>query len=274
MNVRMAIWRSFAALGLDVRRRRSLDQEGPPRGSMAGALRQLARLGLAPNTVIDVGAAPEPQTQELYDTFPRAAMLLIEPLVEFEPALRKICASYNAQYVLAAAGERSGVTTLNVHPDLFGSSLLNEVEGAAVDGTPREVPVVTIDELCAEKGLRGPYVIKADVQGAELQVLAGATRTLPETEAVILEVSLFWSYIGAPEFYDVISKLKQFGFVAYDVFGFLYRPLDHALSQLDVVFVREDGAFRKSHAYATTKQREVIDREMAQRISTMQGNQA
>lgn len=272
MNVRMAIWRSFAALGLDVRRRRSLDLEGPPRGTMAGALRQLVRLGLAPNTVIDVGAAS--QTQELYDAFPRAAMLLIEPLVEFELALRKICATYNAQYVLAAAGERSGVATLNVHPGLFGSSLLNEVEGAAVDGTPREVPVVTIDQLCAEKGLRGPYVIKADVQGAELQALAGAARTLRETEAVILEVSLFGLYIGGPEFYDVISKLKQFGFVAYDLFGFLYRPLDHALSQLDIVFVREEGAFRKSHAYATSKQRELIDREMTRRISAMQRNQA
>lgn len=272
MNVRKAIWRGFGALGLDVRRRRSLDQEGPPRGTMAGALRQLARIGLAPNTVIDVGAASH--TQELYEAFPRSAMLLIEPLVEFEPALRKICATYDAQYVLAAAGERSGVATLNVHPGLFGSSLLNEVEGAAVDGTPREVSIVTIDQVCAEKGLRGPYVIKADVQGAELQVLAGATQTLRDTEAVILEASLFGFYLGGPQLYDVISRLKEFGFVAYDIYGFLYRPLDDALSQLDIVFVREESALRKSHAYATAKQREGIEREMARRISAMQRNQA
>lgn len=270
MNLRVAIWRVFQALGLDVRRRRSLAEEAPPRGSMAGALRQLSRQGFQPRTVIDVGAASH--TQELYESFPQSAILLIEPLVEFEPALRKICASYNAQYVLAAAGGQPGTAILNVHSDRFGSSLFREVEGAWVDGTPREVPVVTIDQVCAEKGLRGPYIIKADVQGAELQVLAGATQTLWETEAVILEVSLFAFYIGGPQLYDVISRMKEFGFAAYDIYGFMYRPLDDALSQVDMVFVREEGRFRKSHAYATTKQREVIERETARQISGLERN--
>jgi len=254
--------RLFNAFGLDVRR---LHPATPPRASMAGGLAQLARLGFQPRTVIDAGVANA--TPELYSTFPSASILLIEPLVEFEPFLQRICSTYKAQYVLAAAGQAPGTATFNVHADKFSSSLLTEVEGASVDGTPRTVPVVTLDQLAAEKNLSGPFLIKLDVQGAELQVLAGATRTLRETEAVILEVTFFAAMIGGPLFFDVVTHMKGLGFVAYDTFGFQYRPLDGALSQLDMIFVRESGLFRHSHAFATPEQRREQLREMKERFA-------
>ena len=55
-------------------------------------------------------------------------------------------------------------------------------------------------------------LLKADVQGAELQVLSCATRTLQETEIVILEVSLLAAMIGGPELSDVICRMKDLGF--------------------------------------------------------------
>jgi FkbM family methyltransferase len=265
--------RVFNAAGLDVHKLQpastpQLQPASTPRCSMAGSLRQLARLGFKPQTVIDVGVAYE--TPELYQEFRDANILLIEPLAEFEPFLRKICATYKAQYVLAAAGETTGTAVLNVHPDKYGSSLLKEIEGPRVDGIPREVPVVTIDQVCSKKNLKGPYLIKVDVQGAELQVLAGASRTLQETEAVLLEVSLLGMFIGGPQLYDVVSRMKQLGFVVYDVWGFQYRPFDNALSHVDVVFVREDGPFRASHVYATPEQREEILARL--NVSLLAGN--
>jgi FkbM family methyltransferase len=249
--------RLFNAFGLDIRRLRPATT---PRASMAGGLAQLARLGFQPRTIIDAGVANA--TPELYETFRDASILLIEPLIEFEPFLRQICSTYKAQYVLAAAGQTPGSATFHVHDDKFSSSLLSEVEGASVDGTPRTVPVVTIDQQCAEKSLTGPFLVKLDVQGAELQVLAGATRTLQQTEAVILEVTLFGTMIGGPQFYDIMHFMKQSGFVAYDVFAVNYRPLDGALAQVDMIFVREDGPFRRSHAFATPEQRQAQTREM------------
>ena len=243
----------FSICGLEIRK----THREPPRASMAGALQQLANQGLLPKTVIDVGAANE--TPGLYERFKNSNILLIEPQAEFEPFLQQICRNYRAQYALAAAGAERGTAILNVHKDKFGSSLLNEVEGASVDGTPRQVPVVTIDELVAERNLPGPYFMKVDVQGAELQVLKGAARTLRETEAVLLEVTLFGTMIGGPELFEVLRWMKEFGFVVYDICGFLYRPLDNALCQSDLVFVQEQSRFRKSHAYATPEQRLASD---------------
>jgi FkbM family methyltransferase len=251
--------RAFNAVGLEISRKRPVGGElAPTRASLGGALRQLRTLGFKPQTVIDVGVARE--TPELYEAFPEASLLLIEPLAEFEPFLKQICQRYNAQYVLAAAGESRGSATLNVHTDqLDCSSLLKEVEGASVDGIPREVPVVTIDELCSEKGLKGPYLIKIDVQGAELKVLEGAARVLKETEVVILEVTLFGTMIGGPQLANVVAYLKDRGFVVYDAWGFRYRPYDGALAQLDMAFVRRDGLFRKSDVFATPEQRKSME---------------
>jgi FkbM family methyltransferase len=246
--------------GLEIRKKKPELAEPVPRATMSGALRQLRGLGLRPQTVIDVGVATE--TLELYNEFKDSSHLLIEPLVEFEPFLHKICARYQAQYVLAAAGEAPGSAVINVHPDKYGSSFLKEVEGALVDGTPREVPVVTIDQLCSGRNLKGPFLIKVDVQGAELQVLAGSRRTLEQTEAVILEVTLFGTMIGGPQLFDIVHWMKNSGFVVYDIWGHNYRPFDNALCQVDMAFVGERGRFRESHVFATPEQRKEQVRDL------------
>jgi len=251
--------RLFAAFGLDIRKKSSAS-ESTPRASMTGALLQLSSLGFQPATVIDAGVAT--QTLELYEAFPSASILLIEPLAEFEPFLQKICSTYKAQYVLAAAGQSPGSATFHVHADKVSSSLLHEVEGPSVDGAPRTVPVVSLDQLTAEKNLPGPYLIKLDVQGAELQVLAGASRTLQHTEVVMLEGTLFATMIGGPQLHDLVTYMKGVGFVVYDLYPILYRPLDGALAQVDLLFVREHGPFRQSHAYATPAQRQLLDRQL------------
>jgi len=220
---------------------------------MYGVLDQAIRFGFTPATVIDVGVAYG--TFELYEKFPAANILLVEPLVEYEGNLKEICKRYEAQYVMAGAGPRPGNTTINVHPQLYGSSTLKESEGSIADGVPREIPVVAIDDLCRERNLTGPYLLKVDVQGAELNVLDGSQKVLETTEMVILEVSLFQFFIGGPQLYEVVSYMKERGFVTYDIFGGYARPLDGALAQIDMVFVKESGQFRMSNSFATPEQR-------------------
>lgn len=225
---------------------------------MRGTLEQAKRLGFEPRTVIDVGAGIG--TFELYETFPKARHILIDPLEENRPYLEKIVRRLaNAEYIIAAAAESSGTVTINVHRDLFASSLYSEYEGPDVDGTPRTVPAITLDEVCEERQLEGPYLIKVDVQGAELNVLTGASRVLEDTEYVVLEVCLMGFFLGGPQLHDVVAFMKERGFVVYDILDYAYRPLDGAMSHVDIAFVKESGRFRKDYTYATKEQREAIE---------------
>ena len=226
------------------------------RTSMYGVLDQFIKLGFQPETVIDVGVAYG--TFELYEKFPETNFLLVEPLSEYEKNLKEICQKYNAQYIMAGAGALAGNITINVHPQLYGSSTLNESEGSLADGVPREIPLVVLDDVCLDRNLKGPYLLKVDVQGAELNVLDGCRKLLEDTEIVILEVSLFQFFVGGPQLYDVVSYMKERGFATYDIFGGYIRPLDGALAQVDMVFVKESGQFRKSNFFATPEQRKQL----------------
>lgn len=218
------------------------------RHSLAGVLEQIKKLGFEPQTVIDAGVAHG--TFELYETFPDATHLLIEPLVEFEDDLKNIANQYSkVEYVIAAASSKQGTIEFTVRDELLLSSSLDETDGSHVNGTLREVCTTTIDVLCDEKSLGGPYLMKVDVQGAELDVLNGAEKVLEESELVVLEVSLFQLFVDGPQFYDAVNYMKERQFVVYDIFGWHTRLLDGALAQVDLAFVKENGQFRKHHRY-------------------------
>jgi FkbM family methyltransferase len=255
-----AVKRGINAFGYDIHKKGSI------RTSMSEVLDHLKKLGFRPETVIDVGVAFG--TFELYNGFPDSTHLLIEPLKEFERVLRDISRKFKTHWVLAAANDTPGTIVINVHPVLFASSMFKESEGSHVDGVAREVPAVTIDNLCKEKNLRGPYLVKADVHGAELRVLDGAKKVLDETEIVILEVHLFQFFIDGPQFFDVVNYMKGHRFCVYDIFGHHYRPLDGALGSVDIVFVKGNGRFRESHIYATREQREKLTRSLRSLIET------
>lgn len=235
------------------------------RNSMLGALSQIRNsCNFSPRTIIDIGAAFGDWSKLCLKIFPDARYFLFEPLEEFAGVLKRFADEFeNVIYFGVAAGSHKGDIVINVHKDLVGSSALKETEGPFVDGQPREVPVVTLDE--AVKDSSGPYLIKIDVQGAELEVLAGAEKILQDTEYIILEVSLFQSIINGPQLFDVINFMKEKGFVVYDIISLLYRPIDQALSQVDMAFVKENGIFRKEHRYCTPEQREEQNRRFVER---------
>jgi FkbM family methyltransferase len=219
-------------------------------------LERMRVLGVAPRTVIDVGAAYGDWSADCQLVFPEAQYVLVEPLAEFEPLLAARAADLGAATVVGvAAAPVPGDATFHVHDDLVGSSLLLETEGAAVDGIERTVPALTVDEISRGHGAGAPYLLKVDVQGAELEVLSGARSTLAESVAVILEVSFFGFFEGGPQFHDVVAWMHDAQFVVYDLIDLMYRPLDGALAQADVVFVPESSPVRRSHAYATVDQR-------------------
>ena len=233
--------------GIEVSRR------GGVRSTPEAVLDHVKRVGFEPATVIDVGVAYG--TPELYDAFPGARFLLVDPLEEYAEAIGLLTRRLaHAEWVQAAAGPEPGTIEMNVHQAPALSSTLGHWKGQDDGGRPRTVPVVRIDDLVAERDLPAPFAIKADVEGAELRVLDGAAKTLERTELVLLEVNFFQFLPGQPEFPDVVAYMRERGFVPYDFYGGHLRPLDGALAQTNVAFVREDGRFRGSDAFATEDQ--------------------
>ena len=255
---------AFGLVGLEVRQKRPGGLLSVGRDSLRGVLLHARSVGCAPSTIIDVGAAYGSFTQECLAVFPDARYILIEPLTEYKPTLERIARSVpKVEYIEAAAAAHDDERTMHIHPDLVGSSLYREAEeGSNVNGTPRIIRAVTVDGVVRRNAAKGPFFFKVDVQGAELDVLQGAEETLRETEYVLLEVSFFRFFQGGPDICDVITYMKSRGFVPYDVHGLQYRPLDHALSQADIAFVKEDGFFRQRHYYATPEQREEQNRRI------------
>jgi FkbM family methyltransferase len=261
----------LATVGLELHRKRRgsvlaqhrLDEvQRLERQSLRGAIQHARRLGVRPRSIIDVGAAYG--TPELYEVFADARHVLVEPLDNYRPYLDAVVARYpHTEYVIAAATSRPGPVTIHVHADLVGSSMYLEPEDSpGLNDVPRSVPGITLDELCVERSVLGPYLIKVDVQGAELDVLAGASHVLEETEYIVLETSLFGFYRDGAQLYEVINFMYKSGFAPYDLVGHSYRPLDGALAQVDVAFVRQDGPLRSVHSFATPTQRVALTRQL------------
>jgi FkbM family methyltransferase len=213
-------------------------------------------IGFTPKTIIDVGAARGCWSMDISSIWPEAHYVLIDPLEENQDELKGVCKKLkHADYKIAAITDHSGNIIMNVHPDLDGSSLFMEREDN-INGVPRNIRSLTVDDLFTDMRLQPPFLLKADVQGAERQVLMGAKQSLPIVDMIILEVLLFDIYQGKnPQLFDTVSYLKSNGFVTWDIFGMGYRMLDNALCQVDMVFVRDDGPFRRVHQYAHKDQR-------------------
>ncbi len=180
--------RAVRALGFDLirypTRRRTLGE----------AFEQLRRVGLQPATVIDVGVGDG--TWELYEAFADAQFLLVDPVAEFEHVMGRALQRVKGDYAIVAAAAQRGTVLLRVAEDDPQASTMFHDQSSPHKWTEREVPAVPLDDLVLERGFGPPFLMKVDTQGAELEALAGAERTLKQTDAVTLEISLFQFYRG------------------------------------------------------------------------------
>ena len=72
---------------------------------------------------------------------------------------------------------------------------------------------MTLDTVVEQRGYAYPDLIKLDVQGAELDIIKGATETLKTCKHLILELQVVEYNKGAPLHDEVINYLKTIGFV-------------------------------------------------------------
>jgi len=177
----------------------------------------LRKPGFEPATLIDVGVANG--TPLLYKAFPDVHLVLVEPLEEFEPRLKKLVSQHGGEYLLTAVGASEGVTTIDVEPSmLVRSSMLKRSWAASPDGlTRREVPITTLDRLREERGWNPPFGLKVDTEGFEAEVIRGSAALLDETQFVIAEVSVTKRFEGSYSFAEFIALMDSHGFRLCDI---------------------------------------------------------
>ncbi len=225
-----------------------------PIGDMQKMVEDLKARGLNCKSILDVGANRGDWSRMAKVIYPSAAFCLIEPQTEMEEDLKSFCSSSDGSiYIIAGAGPKSEKKYLTVWDDLAGSSFLpKEDETLKNSGKQRIIDMVSIDELIESGKFKVPELVKVDIQGFEIEALKGAEKLFGETEAFILEVSLFsFSDVpGMPIFSDIVNFMLERDYVAYDFPGFSRRPLDGALGQCDICFVKRNGFLRSSNDWS------------------------
>lgn len=206
----------------------------------------LRKPGFSPRTVVDVGV--DDGTPTLYEAFPEAFQVLIEPLKENEPHLQRILQEYEGVYFLTAVGAREEELIINVEPNKSKLSSIYTRTNLTSSGDPsekREIPVTTLDALLEKHDFQPPFGLKIDTEGFEYQVVEGASNFLRKTQFVIAEINVAKIYEeDSYSFTEFINIMDKNGFSFYDILHTGRQRLPpHELLYVDAVFRKADRAF-------------------------------
>ena len=117
----------------------------------------------------------------------------------------------HVQVLQAAVGGRDGTARFERH--------VSNAMGRVSDGGSMDVEIVSIDSLCDARTIPAPSLMKLDVEGAELSVLEGASRTLTRSRPII-----FLATHGAELHRACCEFLRRAGYTL--------RPVDESISSI------------------------------------------
>jgi len=181
--------------------------------------------------VLDIGGHEGGIVPLICAALPNVTIYSFEPCQKTWDTLSKNIRQWrNVMAVHSVVGDKEGVVELQLTEHSATNSLLKpselqikySPEGWSESAGVEQVPSTTVDAFCEKNNIAQLLVLKADVQGAELQVLHGAEKTFARraVEFVVLEVSGKRLYEKQPVFSEILTYLetKGYGLVnLYDV---------------------------------------------------------
>jgi FkbM family methyltransferase len=203
--------------------------------SHRNALRRLNALGFTPATIYDIGAYRGGWTRLASEVFPEATFVLFEANADNAAHLS------GRRHFTVALSAQDGEKPLFLprEGDATGTSLYRETSAHydPANLVVRTVATARLDTLVAAERLPPADLIKIDVQGAELDVIAGAKVALSRCEALIAELSLAGYNKDAPLIGETLPAITQLGFRCVDICE-LHRADAGNVLQADFLFVK------------------------------------
>ncbi len=194
------------------------------------------RLEFSAKTIVDVGVASF-GTKPLYDGFPGAKFVLVEPLPEVtEEKIRGLFPNLDFDYFHCAAGANEGVALFTERTDKDWFSGFHARSDDGSEGNTIEVPVKRLDDILARYST--PFGLKIDVEGFEIAVLEGAEGIMADVEFAIVECALSKTFNRTERFSDLVELMRRYGFELYDILNIVGKPPP----DLDFVFIQKDNA--------------------------------
>lgn len=171
-----------------------------------------------PQSIIDVGVGQG--TPCLYEAFPDAYYLFIEPLSEYQETINKLLETYSGEYAQVALGARAEQNIIHVDPKrLQLSSLCQRTPLTATPGIleKRQISVETLDQLIKSRNIPKPFGIRINTQGFELEVLKGAIASLCHTSFILVDISIAARFENSYTFSEFITFLESRDFQLFDI---------------------------------------------------------
>jgi FkbM family methyltransferase len=189
---------------------------------------KIKELGIPINTILDVGVLTG--TPELMEAFPNKPHLLFEPIAEWYPRIKQSYSAKNIPFELfeMAVSNRDGtinLETASVRKEL--SVTHARISSSEAGSNTRSVATRRLDTLLPELQYASPYLLKLDVDGAELDILEGAEGILDKCNIIVIEANIK----NLPLRVEAVSKA---GFTLFDIVDFCYY--DGRMRQIDLVF--------------------------------------
>lgn len=196
------------------------------------------------STVIDIGVGAA-GTEFLIRPFFWKDFICIEPNRSLEDRISRFYPKDRTQIIFKALSNFRGTTKLRMDPRDVDKASLFEFNHLSPSGVGQVsemmVEVDRLDDLRKEFAYSGPYLIKIDSEGSELDIIESASEILLDTAYLILEINFMRRYEGSYAFVEMIGALRDAGFQAVDIIDEPPRTLDTMpIRRVDMLFVRED----------------------------------
>jgi FkbM family methyltransferase len=213
-----------------------------PRNRLINLLRQWEF-----STVIDAGSHDGTWSRDVVpflnlETNP--TVLLIDPITEpKESNVQFLSKISNLITHKVAIGSTSGFMSFNVASNAGESSSFLEFAKAHTEAAPevfyqkkQEIQLIKLDEVTT--GLKGPILLKLDLQGFEIQALQGAIETISRVSVIVVEASLVETYEGGSTLLGLMTFLSKFDFQLVGLVESFSEKNYGKMIQMDAVFAR------------------------------------